>query len=72
MMTPQGLQIASSENSLAWLGIITDGIVIVNVMFRVCIADCLRLPVRIQGFTYVFFFHGPLQSFGLTFDYLVR
>src|ERR1700675_913943 len=38
MMTPQGLQIASPEDSLARLGIITDGIVIVNIVFRVCIA----------------------------------
>jgi hypothetical protein len=57
VMTPQGLQIASSEDPLARLGIIADGIVIVNIMFRVCIADCRRMPVRIQGFTYLFFFH---------------
>jgi hypothetical protein len=36
MMTPQGLQI----DSLARLGIIRNGIVIVNIVFRVCIADC--------------------------------
>jgi hypothetical protein len=47
MMTPQGLQIASPEDSLARLGIITNGIVIVNIVFRVCIADCRRVPVRI-------------------------
>ena len=35
MMTPQGLQIASPEDSLARLGIITNGIVIVNIVFRV-------------------------------------
>jgi hypothetical protein len=53
MMTPQGLQIASPEDSLARLGIITNDLVIVNIMFRVCIADCRRAPVRIQGFTYL-------------------
>jgi hypothetical protein len=35
MMTPQGLQIVSPEDSLAGLGIITNGIVIVNIVFRV-------------------------------------
>ena len=40
MMTPQGLQIASPEDSLARLRIITNGIVIVNVVLRVCIAGC--------------------------------
>jgi hypothetical protein len=58
MMTPQGLQIASSEDSLARLGIVTNGVVMVNIMFRVCVADCRRVPVRIQGCTYLFVFHG--------------
>ena len=49
MMTPQGLQIGSPEDSLARLGIITNGIVIVNIVFRVRIADCRRVPVRIQA-----------------------
>jgi hypothetical protein len=40
MMTPQGLQIASPEDSLARLGIVTNGIVIVNIVFSVRIADC--------------------------------
>src|ERR1700748_1333249 len=30
-------------------------------MFRVCIAGCRRLPVRIQVFTYLFLLHGLLQ-----------
>jgi hypothetical protein len=47
MMTPQGLQIASPEDSLARLGIVTNGIVLVNIVFRVCIAGCRRLPVLI-------------------------
>src|SRR5246127_5742192 len=46
MMTPQGLQIASPEDSLARLRIITNGIVIVNIVFRVCVAGCRPLPVR--------------------------
>jgi hypothetical protein len=53
MMTLQGLQIASPEDSLARLGLITNDIIIVNIMFPVCIADCRRAPVRIQGFTYL-------------------
>jgi hypothetical protein len=72
MMTPQGLQIASPQDSLSRLRVITNGIVIVNVVFRVRIAGCRRAPVRIQGFTYLFFFHGPLQFFGFTLDRLVR
>jgi hypothetical protein len=40
-------------DSLSRLRIITNGIVIVNVMFRVCIAGCRCAPVRIQGFTYL-------------------
>jgi hypothetical protein len=51
IMTPQGLQIASPKHSLARLGIITNGVVMVNIVFRVCIADCRRVPVRIQGRT---------------------
>src|ERR1700757_4683816 len=61
MMTSQGLQIASPEDSLARLGIITNGIVIVNIVFRICIAGCRRVPMRIQGFTYLFLLHGLLQ-----------
>jgi hypothetical protein len=60
IMTPQGLQIASSEDSLARLGIITNDIIIVNNVFRVCIADCRRVPVRIQGRTDLFLLHGLL------------
>src|ERR1700687_4359246 len=60
MMTPQGLQIASPEDSLARLGIVTNGIVIVNIVLRVCIADCRRLPMFIQGCTDLFFLNGLL------------
>jgi hypothetical protein len=60
MMSPQGLQIGSSEDSLARLGIITNGIVSVNIVFRVGIADCRRVPVRIQGRTDLFLLHGLL------------
>ena len=55
MMTPQSLQIASPEDPFARLGIITNGIVSVNIVFRVCIAGCRRLPVCIQGRTDLFF-----------------
>jgi hypothetical protein len=58
MMTAQGPQIASAEDSLARLGIITNGIIIANIVFRVCIAGCGRVPVRIQGLTDLFLLHG--------------
>ena len=58
MMTPQGLQIAPPENSLARLRIVTDGIVLVNIVFRVCIAGCRRAPVRIQRITDLYFLRG--------------
>ena len=61
MMTPQGLQIASPEDSLTGLRIITNGIVRVNIVFGVCISGCGRLPVPVQGFLYLFFLHGLLQ-----------
>jgi hypothetical protein len=47
MMTPQCLQISSPEDSLARLRIVTNGIVIVNIVLRVCIADCRRVPMFI-------------------------
>ena len=68
-MTPKSLQIDSPEGSLARLGIITNGIVIVNIVFRVCIAGCRRVPVRIQGFRYLFLLHGLLQ---VLFGFQVR
>lgn len=60
-MTSQGLQIASPEDSLTRLRIVTNGIVIVNIVLRVQIFGCRRLPVLIQRFTYLFFLHGLLQ-----------
>jgi hypothetical protein len=30
--------------------VITNGIVVVNIVFGVCIADCRRVPVRFEGF----------------------
>jgi hypothetical protein len=57
MMTPQSLQIASPEDSFASLRIVTNGIFIVNIVFRVCIAGCRRLPVFVQSFTYLFVLH---------------
>jgi hypothetical protein len=57
MMTPQGLQIPSPEDSLARLGIVTNGIVIVNIVFRVCFAGRRGVPVPIQGFANVLLSH---------------
>ena len=67
MMTPQGLQIASPENTFTRLRIVTNGIFIVNFVFRVCITGCRRLPVLIQSFTYLFVMYG-----GLMIIYLVE
>jgi hypothetical protein len=36
------------------------GIVIVNIVLRICIADCRRVPMFIQGCTDLFFLHGLL------------
>ena len=69
MMTPQGLQVASPEDSLARLVIITNGIVIVNIVFRVCIADRRRAPVPIQGRADLFLLHRLL---GLRFRFHVH
>jgi hypothetical protein len=60
MMTPQGLQIASPQDSLARLWTITNGIVKVNIVFRVCIADCRPVPVPTKGRTDLFLLHGLL------------
>src|SRR5260370_42540810 len=60
MMTPQGLQVGSPKDSFPLLRIIADGIVSINRVFRVRVAGCRCLPVLIQGFTYLFFFHGHL------------
>ena len=60
MMTPPGLQIASPEDSLARLGIITNGVVMANIVFRICSADCRGVPVRIQGRTNLFLLPGLL------------
>jgi hypothetical protein len=49
MMTPQGLQIASPEDSLARLRIVTNGIVIINIVFRVGIARLLTRASACSG-----------------------
>jgi len=59
-MTPRRLQMTSPEDSLARLGIVTNGIVIVNIVLCVCIADRRRVPVRIQSRTDLFLFQGLL------------
>ena len=38
--------------------LITNGIVIINIVFSVCIAGCRRVPARFQSFTYLFLLHG--------------
>jgi len=70
MMNPQGLQIAAPEDSLTRLGIVANGVVIVNIVFRVCVTDCRRAPVRIQGLTYLFIFHGLLQMTVASFRFV--
>jgi len=60
MMTPQRLQIASLEDSLPRLGIITNGIVRIIIVFRVYITRSRRLPVRIQGRPDLFLLNGLL------------
>lgn len=57
MMTPKGLQIVSSDDSLTRLRVIADGIAVVNIVFRIYISDCGRVPVRVQGFTYLLLMH---------------
>jgi hypothetical protein len=69
MITPQGLQI----DSLARLGIIRNGIIIVNIVFRVCIADCRRVPMRMQSRTNLFLLWTALGcDFAFMFISLVR
>ena len=46
--------------SIFGCGSITNGIVSVNIVFRVRIAGCRRLPVLIQSFTYLFVLHDHL------------
>jgi hypothetical protein len=58
MMTPQGLQIGSPKDALAGLGIIADGVVSVNAVFRICVAGCRGLPVGVQGLPYLFVWRG--------------
>ena len=60
MMASQRLQIASAEDSLARLRIIADGIVVVDIVFRISVADCRRVPVRLERSTDLFLLHGLL------------
>ncbi len=69
MMTPQGLQIASPEDSLTRLGIITNGIAIVDFVLSVGIAGCRRFLVLIQGSSDLFLLHRVL---GLRFRFHVH
>jgi hypothetical protein len=70
MMTPEGLQIASPEDSLARLGIVTNGIVIVDIVLRVCIADCRRVPVSIPGPHGFVVLAWACSSFGFAFIFV--
>src|ERR1700741_499137 len=61
MMTSQSLQIASPEDSLPLLGLVPNGIVIVNTVLRLGNPGGRRLPVRVQGFTNLFLLHSLLH-----------
>jgi hypothetical protein len=39
-MSPQSLRILSSEDALSGLRVITNGIVIVNGVLRICVSGC--------------------------------
>jgi hypothetical protein len=63
MMASQGLQVSSSEDSFAGLGVVADGVVGVDVVFGFGVAGCRCLPVGVQGLKdlfvrYLFFGHG--------------
>jgi hypothetical protein len=57
MMATQCLQIDSSEDPFARLRVIADGRIIVDIVFRVEIAGCRRMPVRVQCFEVFFILH---------------
>jgi len=40
VMAAQGLQVGSSEDAFAGLGVVADGVVGVDVVFGVCVAGC--------------------------------
>jgi hypothetical protein len=57
---PRGWLLAGTKPSEYEVGVDVDQIVIVKIVFCVCIADCRRVPVRIQGRTDLFLLHGLL------------
>ena len=57
MMTPQGLQINSPDDSFTRLRVFTDSIVCVYIVFRVRIADCRSVPVRVKSITNLVLLH---------------
>jgi hypothetical protein len=65
MMTPQGLQIDSSDDSFTRLRIFTDGIVCVYIVFRVRSADRRSVPVRVKSITNLIVLHELPPNFGL-------
>ena len=64
MVTPQRLKVAPPEDPLAGLGIVTDGVVRVDVVLRLGVAGRRRAPVRVQGLAEpplgIFRHHAPL------------
>ena len=64
MVTSQGLQILSTDDSFTGLGVVANGIVSIDFVFRVHIACCRRLPVRVQGLTDLLLLHAllPLRA----------
>lgn len=66
MMGSQGLEVVPAQYPFAGLGVITDGIIGIDVMFGVGVAGCRGLPVGVQGFAYLLFLHG-LTVLGMGF-----
>jgi hypothetical protein len=61
MVTSQGLQITPPEDTFTRLGIVTNSIVIVDIVFSVRVAGGGGAPVHVQSFTYLMFLHELLQ-----------
>src|ERR1700728_2505027 len=61
MMTAQGLQIFSPENSFAGLRIVADSIVHVDIVFCIDVAGCRRGPMCVQGIADLLLLRGLLR-----------
>src|SRR5580692_4070385 len=69
MMTSQCLQILPPDDSFARLRIITDRVIVVDIVFRIEIAGCRRAPMRMQSSEYLFLWHlihSRYQFLGVT------